>query len=840
MPRPLGGKWCAKPASKWCFADIVPYAAAAFAAPLLSITLLCSEARAAGDDDPDTGVVAEDAGTYDDAGPSSSRSPSQAAPGGLTVEGLLYRRSDLDTVPFTKPSSIPNIPWGRVDSSQLDGDTYTPGVRATLQGTILDQPVEFSAFFLLPFGSDVTSTGLTDPSFSLPNNPPDIATDMLYQGDGFDSANSEELFAVNVHHETKLFGGEANLVSPFGIPSLVLGARALYFGEQLSTTAMRQDDDYPPLGSDDDRDHAGIRVDNRMIGVQLGLQHMFDAGDVMRIGGSIKGGLYGNFVDRNRSLVSENRQDRSYESTDHDTAFAQGVEINPRVELKLTEGAYLTASGQFLWLNNVSTALPQYANIAQAGDHGVHADDDVFFYGGSLGLTILLDESSPISNSLPPFAPIAPGTSFAAGASIDERIAELEETTARKGNERVSLSISGWVSRMLLAWDDGEKTDVYVVDNVSSRSRVNFDGAVKISRGWSAGYLLSFGLDDTASNDVDQFFSNGEQQIEVRHSAWWIRNSQLGTMTLGHTSTATDNIILKDVGGIMPGAANMATIGGSFLMRHADSYEKGNDALVNSGAFTTTLNDMIAGGSVDTLRRNVIRYDAPRFSGLWGNIDMSVAWGEDDFFDVAVEHGINYDDWKFRFGAGYLHDTDEHGRANSSRDRKEYKGSASLLHIPTGLFGTAAYVRRTFHGYDAATPQAVFGENVSEELNADQPNRPPIDYFYSAFGLRRSYWSIGDTSIYGEYGQVWDSVKGLREADFRAVTESRVMMLGAAICQDIDDAGMDVYAGVRVYSFDTEGLQRRRPNSSTPYTYYTSPVPLTDLMFGYAGARIKF
>ncbi len=71
------------------------------------------------------------------------------------------------------------------------------------------------------------------------------------------------------------------------------------------------------------------------------------------------------------------------------------------------------------------------------------------------------------------------------------------------------------------------------------------------------------------------------------------------------------------------------------------------------------MNDFSAGASVDTLRRNIIRYDAPRFSGLWGNVDLSAAWGEDDFFDVAVEHGINYNDWKFRFGAGYLHDTTE-------------------------------------------------------------------------------------------------------------------------------------------------------------------------------------
>jgi hypothetical protein len=75
----------------------------------------------------------------------------------------------------------------------------------------------------------------------------------------------------------------------------------------------------------------------------------------------------------------------------------------------------------------------------------------------------------------------------------------------------------------------------------------------------------------------------------------------------------------------------------------------------------------------------------------------------------------------------------------------------------------------------------------------------------------------------------------MREAGLHGVVDSRVTMLGAAISQDIDDAGMDVYAGVRIYSLDTMGIQRR---SATQY--YVAPAPLTDLMLGYAGTRIKF
>ena len=40
-------------------------------------------------------------------------------------------------------------------------------------------------------------------------------------------------------------------------------------------------------------------------------------------------------------------------------------------------------------------------------------------------------------------------------ADLEERVAELEATTARKGNRRVSLTISGQVSTAVMAWDDG-------------------------------------------------------------------------------------------------------------------------------------------------------------------------------------------------------------------------------------------------------------------------------------------------------------------------------------------------------------------------------------------------
>jgi hypothetical protein len=41
-------------------------------------------------------------------------------------------------------------------------------------------------------------------------------------------------------------------------------------------------------------------------------------------------------------------------------------------------------------------------------------------------------------------------------------VAELEATTVRKGNRKVSLKISGFVGSQVMWWDDGTQSDSYI------------------------------------------------------------------------------------------------------------------------------------------------------------------------------------------------------------------------------------------------------------------------------------------------------------------------------------------------------------------------------------------
>ena len=87
-------------------------------------------------------------------------------------------------------------------------------------------------------------------------------------------------------------------------------------------------------------------------------------------------------------------------------------------------------------------------------------------------------------------------------ADLEERIAELEATTARKGNRKVSLTVSGWVGQQITFWDDGVEINTYIHDlGTTLGSHVKFTGSAQISPGWSAGYVLQIEAISTDGSD---------------------------------------------------------------------------------------------------------------------------------------------------------------------------------------------------------------------------------------------------------------------------------------------------------------------------------------------------
>ncbi len=85
-------------------------------------------------------------------------------------------------------------------------------------------------------------------------------------------------------------------------------------------------------------------------------------------------------------------------------------------------------------------------------------------------------------------------------ADLEERVAELEATTVRKGNRKVSVTLSGFVGHNVMYWDDGVRSDTYIGDGGNYGSRFRFVGSAKISPTLSAGFLYEFGIQNNRSS----------------------------------------------------------------------------------------------------------------------------------------------------------------------------------------------------------------------------------------------------------------------------------------------------------------------------------------------------
>jgi hypothetical protein len=144
-------------------------------------------------------------------------------------------------------------------------------------------------------------------------------------------------------------------------------------------------------------------------------------------------------------------------------------------------------------------------------------------------------------------------------ADLEERVAELEATTARKGNRKVSLTVSGQVETALMAWDNGERSDVYVVDVPTvGGTFFQFNGDAKINPSLSAGFLIQVGFDRGArshqvTQDDDDGVSGttgaGDTSIVVTLANWYLDHKELGRITVGRANTATAGITGIDLGG---------------------------------------------------------------------------------------------------------------------------------------------------------------------------------------------------------------------------------------------------------------------------------------------------
>jgi hypothetical protein len=409
-------------------------------------------------------------------------------------------------------------------------------------------------------------------------------------------------------------------------------------------------------------------------------------------------------------------------------------------------------------------------------------------------------------------------------ADLEERIAELEATTARKGTRKVSLTISGQISQELLFWDDGVKNDVYVTGPNSSNSRWRFLGSAKISPEVTAGFLYEMQTYASSSSGVDQ--TNGGDDLGgtnggIREAMVWIEHSRLGRVSLGHGSNAANNSILVDLSG-----KGMAASNGVFLHPSAFRLNSRTLAAVNPA----TMGYMAAGswgnffqGTGDWLntRNEHIQYRTPTIAGF----SLGTSFGEDNYWDVEGRYSGEFNGIRIASRLAYSSLSEFNGPAGSfgcttqcEKELKQLAGSLSVRHMPTGLFFTGAAGWRDVKGQDgvAFDIDAEFVPGPGDSLSIQLPNRRNFEssFFYLSGGVARNITGLGDTVVYGEYsewkGNAQDTnlLAQLGEfGPFETVSlaafggsSDKLTHWGVGVVQHIDAAAMEFWLAYKNYS----------------------------------------
>jgi hypothetical protein len=427
-------------------------------------------------------------------------------------------------------------------------------------------------------------------------------------------------------------------------------------------------------------------------------------------------------------------------------------------------------------------------------------------------------------------------------ADLEERVAELEATTARKGNRKVSLEVSGHVNEGVLYWDDGWENNAYVVTNDNSRTRFRFRGKAKIDKDWEAGYRLEIGVRSSNSKRFTQ--SSTTSGLDLRDSYWYVKNKHYGTIAVGLQSSATDGITENNLSQTRDFAkySDIEDTGLGLYLRRAD----GALATSTAGGASVYSYYNLIGVHGDQpgegeKRFNGVRYTTAEFVGF----SASVFWGQDDYWDASLNYSAEHAGFEIEAGVGYGENTDSsqtqtacaaYNVSVNGRDTKcnQFGGSISILHTESGLFANfGAGIKKD----ELIEQTALFAARGADDEQT----------FWSVqAGIEKKWSPLGKSTFYGEYYDYQGGANTrLISGDFAgtgvtpaAVVSTGVKSYGLGVAQGIEAAAMTLYLSYRHVEGDIAAVNTT--GGVADANQAASSIPLEDLDLVLGGAIIKF
>ena len=341
----------------------------------------------------------------------------------------------------------------------------------------------------------------------------------------------------------------------------------------------------------------------------------------------------------------------------------------------------------------------------------------------------------------------------AAGAKAAEAVKD-EPQVIKSLNPKAAVTLYGHVNKAVLFSDDGHSSDLYLVDNDNSSTRLGVLGAIEPSEHYKVGSRIEVEYQTNPSNLVNQEDKRlGDPGFERRHLDFWVDTPNYGKLSLGWGSTASDGTSELDLSGtVVIGYSDIAGMAGGQLF-----FDNNTGQLSNSPIRSVFSN-------MDGLSRDErIRYDTPSLAGFVG----SVSYITDGGGDFALRYFAVMDDFKLAAGVAYA----DPGSTSDTID-DQLNGSLSVLH-DSGFSGTFAMGTRSHR----------------------TPGRSSGGFFYTKFGYRVNWWSLGETALSIDYNSASDIAANGDDAG----------TLGFQMVQDIQAWGTEAYLGYRFHMLDRNG-----------------------------------
>jgi hypothetical protein len=369
-------------------------------------------------------------------------------------------------------------------------------------------------------------------------------------------------------------------------------------------------------------------------------------------------------------------------------------------------------------------------------------------------------------------------------ADLEPRVAELEATTVGKGNRKVSVTLTGYVAKQVMSWDDGVDSDTYIAD-IGPTQATNFriTGQATIAPGWTAGFMLR--IQDLSNNTMRliQVVANDVQGLNVQMSNWYVASKDYGKVTLGKQALASKSAAMfTDLSGTQLIANYVLFDGGGFFLR-----QNAELLPIRWGDIGYCYSQSRPwGGDCDGIVMSGVRYDTPSFAGF----SLSGSLGMDDDWEVAGRYMGEMGGLKLALGTGYSVNTDEFTQSPPVSPRKDsgfFQAGFYVEHLATGLFLHGAYGNENNHG-------SLIFSGLAE---------PDSQQWYVKGGLRREWIGLGTTILYGEYTQYLDQVGPA--ALNAGVAASEFTRFGFGVAQEIDQAAMTLWLKYRQHDGELDG-----------------------------------